>query len=149
MNNGENTTVNSGPPAAAWQDECGFTFEFESNNYFFALGDTDLVKFTVLNDTTYQVNYPSHTVKLKNVRFANYEGSSYVSYGNSGLTNCIDEKNNEILFGPDRLKYKKIGKDVIEVRFPRKSSWYFTRISEREMIISNGKYKLKFTVFID
>ena len=83
------------------------------------------------------------------VRFDNYEGSSGVSYGNSGLTNCIDKKNKEILFGPDRLKYKMLAKDVIEVYFPNKSTWHFSGIAEREMFISNGKNKLNFTEFKD
>lgn len=145
--NSVNASVNSGPPAAAWQDGCGFAFEFESNYYLFALGSNDVVKFSILNDSTYQIIYPNHPIKIKKIRIDTYESKSWVSYGNSGLTNCIDKKNKEILFGPDRLKYKTLDKDMIEVRFPPKSTWHFTRISEREMFISNGKFKLYFTEY--
>lgn len=149
IDNVENVSANSGPPANAWQDECGFAFEFGSDNYFYALGNTKIVKLKILNDSTYQINYPKQPVRIKNVKFDNYEGKSWVSYDNSGLTNCIDKKNREILFGPDRLKYKMLAKDVIQINFPKKSIWHFTRISEEEMFISNGNIKLKFTKFMD
>ena len=144
----ENVSQKSGPPAAAWQDECGFAFEFNTNKLF-AIGTSDIVKFIVLNDSTYQVNYPNKPVSIKNVRFDTYEGKSWVSYGNSGLSNCINKKNKEILFGPDLLKYKILAKDVIEIQFPTKSTWHFYVISEREMEVSNGKKKVKLTEFVD
>lgn len=144
----EKMSLNSGPPAAAWQDECGFAFEFSTNKVF-ALGTIEIVELLVLNDSTYQVIYPKQPVTLKNVKFDNYEGKSWVSYDNSGLSNCIDKKNKEILFGPDRLKYRVLAKNVIEIQFPAKSTWHFHIISEREMEVSNGKKKVKLTEFVD
>jgi hypothetical protein len=130
---------------SAWSDGCGFSFEFH-NNSIWAMG-VENIKYERLNDSIFNIIYPNKPMVINDVKIESNENSRYISFSNSGLTCCLDK--NEIIFGADRLKFQKLSNNSIKIFFPKKSTWKISRISDREIYISNEKNRIKYTEFND
>lgn len=131
----------------AWSDECGFSFELHTNSIW-AFG-SEIIKYERLNDSIFNITYPENVTIIKDVKIESYENKRYISFSNSGLSCCLDQNKNEIIFGADRLKFQKIANNSIKIFFPKKSSWNISRISDREIYIYNKKNRVKYTEFND
>lgn len=131
----------------AWSDGCGFSFELHSNSIW-AMG-VENIKYERLNDSTFNIIYPNNPITINDVKIEFYENSRFISFSNSGQTCCLDQNKNEIIFGGDKLNFQKLSNNSIKVFFPTNSIWKISRVSDREIYITNKKNRIKYTAFND
>ena len=129
----------------AWSDGCGFSFELV-NDSIWAFGDK-YIKYERLNDSIFNIIYPKQPMVIKDVEIEFYEKSRYISFSKSGLTCCLDQNKNEIIFGADRLKFQKLSNNSIKVSCPQQSQWKISRVSEREIYIYNDRNRTKYSAY--
>ena len=131
----------------AWTDGCEIAMEFARDNTIWAL-DSKTIKYSKINDSVFEIIYPKEPTIIKNIDIQTIGNLKYVSFHKS-LGNRINNEQNEIYFGADRLKFQTISKESIKVFYPSKSIWKIARISNSEIYIYNSSNKTRYQQFLD
>ena len=137
-----------------WTDQTGSmsfgVYTREDTNIIHAF-DTTIIKYKKLNDTLYQIIYPEKLL-LTNVEIESfYDKENIIGKGvllhewisiDKFWSYDFNSKNEEIIFGADDLKIKKISRNKIIIIFPKESFWIVKKDGDNiEIYNKNNKYR--------